>query len=427
MKKRYVLDTNVLLHDPNSLFRFQEHDVIIPLVVLEELDNHKKGMADTARNARQASRMLDRIIQEPGMQLTGASGGIATGQLLFDAAERRDSETVDNCIIRCALEAGAILVSKDINVRIKAAIRNCAAEDYQHDQVDDGDNAYTGMVEKSHQWLNDYLTSSDTSKSGAVLHVQAKVPCNTMVRIDGKNYIAKDHGEFSKLQTLHDHVTKKGAIWGVQAKNEEQNFALNLLMDKDVDFVTLLGPAGTGKTLLTLAAGLQQCFEDRLYSEIIVTRATVPIGDDIGYLPGTEEEKMTPWMGAITDNIEVLLSEEEKDSWSKGATRDLIASRIKIKSMSFMRGRTFTNKFLIIDEAQNLTAKQMKALITRAGEGTKVVCLGNLAQIDTLYLTEGSSGLAVAVSKFAGWPHHGHITLQKGERSRLSDRANEVM
>ena len=427
MKKRYVLDTNVLLHDPNSLFRFKKHDVIIPLIVLEELDNHKKGMADTARNARQVSRMLDRIIQDDDMCLSDASGGIANGRLVFDAYEKSEAETADNCIIQCAIDRGAILVSKDINVRIKAKIRGCQAEDYQYDQVDDSDNAYTGVIDKPLFWLDENLTNSDMAKSGNILHVKQKLPCNTMVRIDGKNYIAKDNGEVTKLQSLYDHGTKKGAIWGVQAKNEEQNFALNLLMDKDIDFVTLLGPAGTGKTLLTLAAGLQQCFEDRLYNEIIVTRATVPIGDDIGYLPGTEEEKMTPWMGAITDNIEVLLSEEEKDSWSKGATRDLIASRIKIKSMSFMRGRTFTNKFLIIDEAQNLTAKQMKALITRAGEGTKVVCLGNLAQIDTLYLTEGSSGLAVAVSKFQGWPHHGHITLQKGERSRLSDRANEVM
>jgi PhoH-like ATPase len=218
-------------------------------------------------------------------------------------------------------------------------------------------------------------------------------------------------------------------VWGITARNREQNFALNLLMNPEIDFVTLLGQAGTGKTLLTLAAGLTQVLETKRYSEIIMTRVTVPVGEDIGFLPGTEEEKMTPWMGALEDNLDVLnkTAIRRAGEWGRAATRDLIRSRIKVKSLNFMRGRTFLNKFLIIDEAQNLTPKQMKTLITRAGPGTKVVCLGNIAQIDTPYLTEGSSGLTYVVDRFKGWPHSGHVTLQRGERSRLADHAAEVL
>jgi PhoH-like ATPase len=242
------------------------------------------------------------------------------------------------------------------------------------------------------------------------------------------------------LTTLIDYGHQKHAVWGITARNREQNFALNLLMDPEIDFVTLLGQAGTGKTLLTLAASLTQTLETKRYSEIIITRVTVPVGEDIGFLPGTEEEKMTPWMGAIEDNLDVLNKPTETSDkggaggsgayggdWGRAATMDLIRSRIKIKSLNFMRGRTFINKFLIIDEAQNLTPKQMKTLITRAGPGTKVVCLGNIAQIDTPYLTEGSSGITYVVDRFKGWPHSGHITLQRGERSRLADHAAEVL
>jgi PhoH-like ATPase len=203
---------------------------------------------------------------------------------------------------------------------------------------------------------------------------------------------------------------------------------MNLLMDPDIDFVTLTGQAGTGKTLLALASGLTQVLDERRYTEIIVTRATVSVGEDIGFLPGTEEEKMGPWMGALDDNLEVLgKTDTSAGEWGRAATNELIRSRIKIKSMNFMRGRTFLNKYVIIDEAQNLTPKQMKTLITRAGPGTKVVCLGNIAQIDTPYLTEGSSGLTYVVDRFKGWSHSGHVTLQRGERSRLADHAAEVL
>jgi PhoH-like ATPase len=247
-------------------------------------------------------------------------------------------------------------------------------------------------------------------------------------------------GKTAELETIVDYSHAKNAVWGITARNREQNFALNLLMNPEIDFVTLLGQAGTGKTLLTLAAALTQTLETKLFAEIIITRVTVPVGEDIGFLPGTEEEKMTPWMGALEDNLEVLNKPAETPvgatgaaggnyggDWGRAATMDLIRNRIKIKSLNFMRGRTFMNKFLIIDEAQNLTPKQMKTLITRAGPGTKVVCLGNIAQIDTPYLTEGSSGLTYVVDRFKGWSHSGHVTLQRGERSRLADHAAEVL
>jgi PhoH-like ATPase len=216
-------------------------------------------------------------------------------------------------------------------------------------------------------------------------------------------------------------------VWGISARNREQSFALNLLLEPEVDFVTLLGTAGTGKTLLALAAGLVQTLEDKRYREIVMTRVTVPVGDDIGFLPGTEEEKMTPWMGALMDNLEVLTDSEVGGEWGRAATHDLLHSRIKVRSLNFMRGRTFLGRYLIIDEAQNLTRKQMKTLITRAGPGTKVVCIGNVAQIDTPYLTETTSGLTYVVDRFKQWPHSGHITLRRGERSRLADFAAEEL
>jgi PhoH-like ATPase len=255
---------------------------------------------------------------------------------------------------------------------------------------------------------------------------------NEFVFQDGEQplqaWVKEKAGRSVTLETLIDYSHQKNNVWGITARNREQNFALNLLMNPEIDFVTLLGQAGTGKTLLTLAASLTQVLETKRYSEIIMTRVTVPVGEDIGFLPGTEEEKMAPWMGALEDNLDVLNGTTgEGGEWGRAATRDLIRSRIKVKSLNFMRGRTFINKFLIIDEAQNLTPKQMKTLITRAGPGTKVVCLGNIAQIDTPYLTEGSSGLTYVVDRFKGWPHSGHITLQRGERSRLADHAAEVL
>jgi len=229
------------------------------------------------------------------------------------------------------------------------------------------------------------------------------------------------------IEMANDYTQPKHTIWGINALNREQNFALNLLMDPMIDFVSLVGVAGSGKTLLALAAGLAQTLDEQRYREIIMTRVTVPVGEDIGFLPGTEEEKMTPWMGALMDNLEVLHRTDEGGDWGRAATADLLRNRIKIRSLNFMRGRTFLSRYVIIDEAQNLTPKQMKTLITRAGPGSKVVCLGNIAQIDTPYLTETTSGLTYVVDRFKQWTHSGHITLVRGERSRLADFASEAL
>ncbi len=461
--KLFVLDTNVLMHDPNCLYRFEEHDIFIPIQTLEELDAHKKGMSEVARNARQASRMMDDIVTsapdgiETGIELTEPSRELATGRLFLQTEAipielpvNVPTAKADNQILAVVHHLATkfpkrpvILVSKDINMRIKARAMGLEAQDYFNDKVlEDTDLLYTGVREVPPDFWDTHGKDMESWKeNGRTFYklrgpLSAELVVNEFVYQEGERplyaLVKERSGPTVVLETLIDFSHQKNNVWGITARNREQNFALNLLMNPDVDFVSLLGQAGTGKTLLTLAASLTQVLETKRYSEIIMTRVTVPVGEDIGFLPGTEEEKMAPWMGALEDNLDVLNGNAEEGGhyggeWGRAATRDLIRTRIKIKSLNFMRGRTFINKFLIIDEAQNLTPKQMKTLITRAGPGTKVVCLGNIAQIDTPYLTEGSSGLTYVVDRFKGWAHSGHITLQRGERSRLADWAGEVL
>jgi PhoH-like ATPase len=334
-----------------------------------------------------------------------------------------------------------VLVSKDINMRVKARALGLAAEDYQNDKtLEDGDLLYAGSLALPADFWDKHGKTMESWQQGGHTYYRITGPVVPSLLINQFVYfeaagepslyarVTEIRAKTAVLKTLKDYSHAKNAVWGVTTRNREQSFAMNLLMDPEVDFVTLTGTAGTGKTLMALASGLTQVLDDRRYTEIIMTRATVSVGEDIGFLPGTEEEKMGPWMGALDDNLEVLAKTDgAAGDWGRAATNELIRSRIKIKSMNFMRGRTFLNKYLIIDEAQNLTPKQMKTLITRAGPGTKIICMGNLAQIDTPYLTEGSSGLTFAVDRFKGWPHSGHITLARGERSRLADFASEVL
>ena len=462
-KKLFVLDTNVLMHDPTSLFRFQEHDIYIPMVTLEELDKHKTGMSEVSRNVRQVTRSIDSLIGatssesikdlNTGIFLNSLGNSDATGSLFFQTEKIEmvispglELEKPDNQILAIVKVLGnknkkkeVVLVSKDINIRIKAKALSLAAEDYFNDSiVDDDDLLYTGTKTLPESFWELHSKNIESWQQNGDNFYKISGPIVSELHVNQFIVQEKDdslfaiveeiHGKSAIFKTLKDFSHARNSVWGITSRNKEQNFALNLLMTPEIDFVTLLGQAGTGKTLLALAAGLTQTLESRLYSEIIVTRATVPIGGDIGYLPGTEEEKMIPWMGALEDNLEVLHGGVETGGdWSRSATMDLIKSRIKIKSLSFMRGRTFINKFLIIDEAQNLTPKEMKALITRAGPGTKVICLGNIAQIDSPYLTESSSGLTYVVDRFKCWRHGGHITLQRGERSRLADFASEML
>ena len=460
----FVLDTNVLLHDPSCLFRFEEHDIYLPMMTLEELDNTKKGMSEVARNARQVSRLLDGLLVasgsdiQAGMQLSRLGNREATGRLFFqttlhhiEPVEGLPSGKADNQILgvvralkREQPDRDVVLVSKDINMRIKAHALQLPAEDYFNDQVlEDKDLLYTGVLALQADFWTRHakgMESWQDTRTGTTYYrvTGPSVPAmlvNQFVYLETNNgepafhaIVREVNGRTALLQTLRDYGHNKNNVWGITARNREQNFALNLLMNPEVDFVSLLGQAGTGKTLVALAAGLAQVLDDKRYNEIIVTRATVPVGEDIGFLPGTEEEKMQPWMGAFDDNLEVLQkSDDAAGEWGRAATQDLIRSRLKVKSMNFMRGRTFVDKYVIIDEAQNLTPKQMKTLVTRAGPGTKLVCLGNIAQIDTPYLTEGSSGITYVVDRFKGWPHGGHITLARGERSRLADYASEIL
>ncbi|WP_413623643.1 PhoH family protein [Luteibacter sp. Lutesp34] len=458
-KRIYALDTNVLLHDPTALFRFEEHDVFIPMTVLEELDEKKKGGSEVSRNGRQVSRFLNELIERgnghgirDGLELTNPQGVNlkrgAVGRLFFQQRAGHGNGKADNQILASVIDLRdqfpdrpVILVTKDINLRIKASIYGITAEDYENDRaLDDFALLFTGSDAlpedfwSLHPELRSWNERGRTFYEVNVRDDELWYP-NQCLYMPGENDVelrvleisGDEDARKAKLVLLDDHTHAAHGVWGIAARNREQNFALNLLMDPDVDFVTLLGTAGTGKTLLALAAGLAQVMDQQRYREIIMTRATVSVGEDIGFLPGTEEEKMTPWMGALTDNLEVLANPEEGGSWGRQATNDLLASRVKIRSLNFMRGRTFLSRYLIIDEAQNLTPKQMKTLITRAGPGTKIVCLGNVEQIDTPYLTETTSGLTYAVDRFKMWAHSGHITLKRGERSRLADFASEAL
>ncbi len=471
--KLFVLDTNVLMHDPMSLFRFEEHDIFLPMIVLEELDGHKKGMTEVARNARQVSRTLDALAGAPGadmsqgLKLDGTGHRGAGGRLFFQTQpldytlpSSLPQGKADNQILGVvgalgedrkaqALKSGkvaqeVVLVSKDINMRVKARALGLPTDDYQNDKtLEDGDLLYSGVMALQSDFWDKHGKTVESWQQGTYTFYRVTGPAVPSMLINQFVYfeapgeptlyarVTEIRDRTAVLKTLKDYGHAKNAVWGVTTRNREQTFAMNLLMDPDVDFVTLAGTAGTGKTLMALAAGLTQVLDDRRYGEIIMTRATVSVGEDIGFLPGTEEEKMGPWMGALDDNLEFLTKNDANSGgageWGRAATNELIRSKIKIKSMNFMRGRTFMNKYVIIDEAQNLTPKQMKTLITRAGPGTKIICMGNLAQIDTPYLTEGSSGMTFAVDKFKGWPHGGHITLARGERSRLADFASEVL
>ena len=469
--KLFVLDTNVLMHDPMCLFRFEEHDIFLPMIVLEELDGHKKGMTEVARNARQTSRSLDALAGAKdadiakGLKLD-TTGHREAGGCLFFQTQPLDytlptslpQGKADNQILG-VVEAlrkeyaprdkggshptgrEVVLVSKDINMRVKARALGLATDDYQNDKtLEDGDLLYSGVLALPNDfWTRQSKTIESWQQGSYTFYritgpIVASLLINQFVFFEAPGEpplyarVTEIRAKTAVLKTLKDFNHLKNAVWGVTTRNREQNFAMNLLMDPEIDFVTLAGTAGSGKTLMALASGLTQVLDDRRYTEIIMTRATVSVGEDIGFLPGTEEEKMGPWMGALDDNLEVLgKTENGSGEWGRAATNELIRSRIKVKSMNFMRGRTFLNKYVIIDEAQNLTPKQMKTLITRAGPGTKIVCMGNLAQIDTPYLTEGSSGMTFAVDRFKGWPHGGHITLARGERSRLADFASEVL
>lgn len=458
-RKLFVLDTNILMHDPTAIYRFEEHDIYLPMVVLEELDSHKTGLSEVARNVRQTNRMLVELMSNASHTQIVAGLPIpsfltsehvkSSGRLFFQTDEFEQlrptslpGHKADNTLLATALglqkkhpDRAVVIISKDINLRIKAGILGIPAEDYYNDQVlDDVNLLHSGLhILENNFWDTHSKNMEAWQENG-----------RTFYRITGPltnqwNYndcLSTEDNQFQAMvktiesngvvvQVARDFTQPKHSVWGINARNREQNFALNMLLDPDIDFVTLQGSAGTGKTLLTIAAGLTQVLDQNRYNEILMTRVTIPVGEDIGFLPGTEEEKMTPWMGALMDNLEVLHSSQEGGTFGRNATQDLLQNKIKIRSLNFMRGRTFLNRFIIIDEAQNLTSKQIKTLVTRAGPGSKIICLGDIKQIDTPYLTETTSGLTFAVDRFKHWQHSAHMTLTRGERSRLAYYAAE--
>lgn len=458
--KLFVLDTNILMHDPTAIYHFDEHDIYLPMVVLEELDSHKTGTSELARNVRQTNRMLVDLMSNasheqivsglPIPSFVNSSKGNSSGRLFFQTDEfdqvipsTLPGHKVDNTILATALglqkkfasKKQVIIISKDINLRIKAGILGIHAEDYYNDQVlDDVTLLHRGLhILDNNFWDTHAKDMGSWQESGKTFYKVAgplisQWNPNDCISTEDNEFqamVKKIDGDHAIVQLVRDFTQPKHSVWGITSRNREQNFSLNLLLDPDIDFVTLQGSAGTGKTLLTIAAGLTQVMDQNRYNEILMTRVTIPVGEDIGFLPGTEEEKMTPWMGALMDNLEVLHGTQVGGTFGRGATQDLLQNKIKIRSLNFMRGRTFLNRYIIIDEAQNLTSKQIKTLVTRAGPGSKIICLGDIKQIDTPYLTETTSGLTFAVDRFKHWEHSAHMTLTRGERSRLAFYAAE--
>lgn len=442
----FVLDTNVLLHDPNCIFKFAEHDVYVPFVTLEELDGKKAGNQDVNRNARQATRLLEDVVSQPGYNMTegfpladfngrSASGklfvqGIALPFLPNEHLHKNDNLYLSVLSHLTKQNPGreVRLVTKDLNLRIKARAMDFLAEDYRHDHaVEDSDLLYRGWrilsTEQWEVWSQDMDSWQDGRKTMYRVPKEDLRINEHLVLATGEMLRVTSVGaEGAVLTRILDRRMERNAVLKVRARNDEQRAALELLMDPEVDMVALLGPAGTGKTLLALAAALAQV-KDKLFDRIMFTRATTPVGEEIGFLPGTEEEKMMPWMGALSDNMEVLCEMAGHVEGQK--LRELSKEITDVRAMTFMRGRTLNRRVVILDEAQNLTPKQMKTLITRAGEGTKLIVMGNLAQIDSPYLSETSSGLSYLVERFKDWPHFGAVILEHGERSRLANEGND--
>ena len=456
-QRAYVLDTNVLIHDPQSFFQFAEHDIVLPMTVLEELDKLKLGRGEVSHNARAATRTLSQLMADVpqseidrGIRIPN-HGSRPSGRLFLHFTEKPktlpglDDSVADNRILSEFMQirdqrgpdTTLILVTKDVNLLVKAAAAKIPAEDYRNDRViDDVEAMSTGCrVLPEGYWDRLQDNQLEAWNDGGVSRYSW--PVDDPEDWHPGQYVCeeKPHGMEGIVQSVADdrvvmrmarnYRTDKAAVWGVHARNCLQNAALNFLMDPDIHLVTIGGSAGTGKTLLALAAGLAQIMDDRVFDRIVVTRETVAAGEDIGYLPGSEEEKLLPWHGAVQDNLETLIS--GPNGWSDPATRDMLGDRIQLKSPGLLRGRNFARTWLIIDEAQNLTAKQVKTLVTRAGEGTKVICMGNLAQLDTPYLSPTTSGFTYLVEKFKHWDKSAHITLEAIERSPLAEQAERIL
>jgi PhoH-like ATPase len=440
LKKNFVLDTNVLLHDPRSIFGFDDNDVVIPIYVIEEIDNFKRDLSTLGRNARQVSRFLDEF-RAQGKLREGVSMGPEHGCVRVLTAERKlppemadGSHSIDDKILAVAValrdhekDKPTVFVSKDTNLRIRADALGLHAEDYDVEGVV-LDELWSGIAELdvSPEEVNDfYANGTIPCPSG-----DPPPPNAFIVLRDRTNPQHSAVGKYSAAkQALVQLIkTPKEGVWGIRPRNKEQSFALDLLLNDEVRLVTIVGKAGTGKTLLAIAAGLQKTMEDGIYQKLLVSRPIFPLGRDIGYLPGSVEEKLNPWMQPIFDNVEYLmnLSRSEKKA-GRGYHELLDLGILEIEPLTYIRGRSIPNQFIIVDEAQNLTPHEVKTIVTRVGDGTKIVLTGDPYQIDNPYVDQTNNGLIHVVNRFKNERLAGHITMQKGERSPLAELAANLL
>ncbi len=449
-KKMYVLDTNVLIHDPNAVLNFEEHNVVIPMTVLEELDSLKSGKQAVAADCRQAIRTIDRLLGdaspreiERGVPIKRTETGPAQGTLTILMSSTHQNghhlpeHINDNKIINTLADLqekhksqNIILVSKDINMRLKARGFGVEAQDYHNDQlVDDIDLLPIGYQEFSNSFWDTIDKVETVQRAGLTEHILRRE--GALLKLNINEFVIDELGFVGRVTDIDDdrivlldlsrYELMEQQVWGLTPRDIYQALALNLLLDPDIHLVNLTGAAGSGKTILALAAAIEMTVASKRYKRIIATRSTQGLDEDIGFLPGTEAEKMEPWLGAIVDNLEALHEDDENMTSSV----DYILSKVPLhfKSLNYIRGRSFQHSLILIDESQNLTPHQIKTIVTRAGNGSKVICLGNLAQIDTPYLSGISSGLTYMTERFKRFRHGGHIHLKGVPRSVLAEYA----
>ena len=440
MRKNYVLDTNVLLHDPRALFQFKDNNVIIPIYVVEEIDKFKRDLSELGRNARQVSRDLDAFREENGSLTEGVpleSGG--TLRVLFTERELprelMNQHIADNRILALAMDVKerepnlrCVFVTKDINLRIRADALGLVTEDYENDKIENPE-VYMGVreLEVAKGDIDDFYARGELAPPDGINGVYP----NEFALLKDRN--APNHTALSKYNAQKGRFVpllkslKEGA-WGLRPRNKEQSFALDLLLNDEIKLVTIVGKAGTGKTLLAIAAGLQKTMEEQVYQKMLVSRPVFPLGKDIGFLPGTVEEKLNPWMQPIYDNVEFLMGLSRADKKAGRSYRELIdLGLVAIEPLTYIRGRSIPNQYIVVDEAQNLTPHEVKTIITRVGDNTKIVITGDPYQIDNPYVDSTSNGLVHVVNKFKHERLAGHITLTKGERSALAELASNVL
>jgi PhoH-like ATPase len=435
--KHFVLDTNILLHDPRALTQFADNEVVIPIFVIEEIDNFKKDASELGRNAREVARLLDGLRAE-GARLSDGAPLPNGGRLRVASAARsvpttlRESQIADYLILMVALDVRdankgepTIFVTKDVNLRIRADSLGLTSMDFEAERIDI-DELYSGMIE-----LPVSGADVDTFYSQNTLDLaESTLKANQYVLLrDRENSSHSALGRFDGTTRKLVPLRKiKEGIWGIRPRNKEQHCALDLLLADDIKLVTLVGKAGTGKTMLAIAAGLQKVVEEQLYSKMLVARPIFPLGRDVGFLPGDIEEKLNPWMQPIYDNVEYLMGLSKSERKSGRSYQELIdMGFIEIEPLTYIRGRSIPNQFIIIDEAQNLTPHEVKTIITRVGEQTKIILTGDPYQIDNPYVDATSNGLTTVVERFKGEAMAGHVTLSKGERSALAELASNIL